>query len=99
MLKFLGTVCMRSYWKSNKIRNVTSHKLDITFKGKDSVGDGVAKDAYSAFFLGLYRRIDECYEEIPSPNFHKVDLEIIGKVIPHAFIQQNLFPVELSKAS
>ena len=43
--------------------------------------------------------MDGCYEKIPSPNFDKADLEIIGKVIRHALIQHNLFPVELSKAS
>ena len=43
--------------------------------------------------------MDGCYEKIPSSNFDEVDLEIIGKVITHAFIQHNLFPVELSKAS
>ena len=43
--------------------------------------------------------MDGCYEKIPSPNFDKADLEIIGKVIRHAFIQHNFFPVELSKAS
>ena len=35
----------------------------------------------------------------PSPNFDETDLEIIGKVITHTFIQHNLFPVELSRAS
>ena len=85
--------------KIYKKRNVTSHKLHITFKGEDAVEDGVARDAYSAFFSGVYTRMDGCYEKIPSPNFDEADLEIIGKVITHAFIQHNLFPVELSKAS
>ena len=40
--------------KIYKKRNVTSHKLHITFKGVDTVGDGVARDAYSAFFSGVY---------------------------------------------
>ena len=35
----------------------------------------------------------------PSPNFDETDLEIIGKVITHTFIQHNLFPAELSRAS
>ena len=39
--------------KIYKKRNVTSHKLHITFKGVDTVGDGVARDAYSAFFSGV----------------------------------------------
>ena len=43
--------------------------------------------------------MDGCYEKIPCLNFDEVDLEIIGKVITQAFIQHNLFPVELSKAS
>ena len=35
-----------------KKRNVTSHKLHITFKGEDGVGDSVARDAFSALFFG-----------------------------------------------
>ena len=35
----------------------------------------------------------------PSQNFDETDLEIIEKVITHTFMQQNLFPVELSRAS
>ena len=85
--------------KIYKKRNVTSHKLHITFKGEDAKRDGVATDAYSAFFSGVYTRMDGCYEKIPSPNFDEVDLEIIGKVVTHAFIKHNLFPVELSNAS
>ena len=80
-------------------KTVTSHKLHITFKGEDAVGDSVARDAYSAFFSGVYMRMDRCYEKIPSPNFDETDLEIIRKVITNTFIQHNSFPVELSKAS
>ena len=39
-----------------KKRNVTSHKLHITFKGEDATGDGVARDAYSAFSFGEFTR-------------------------------------------
>ena len=85
--------------KIYKKRNVTSHKRHITFKGEDAVGDGVARDAYSAFCSGVYTRMDGCYEKIPSPNFDETDLEIIQKVITHTFMQHNLFPVELSKVS
>ena len=85
--------------KIYKKRNVTSHKRHITFKGEDAVGDGVARDAYSAFCSGVCTRMDGCYEKIPSPNFDETDLEIIRKVITRTFIQYNLFPVELSKVS
>ena len=39
-----------------KKRNVTSHKRHITFKGEDVVGDGVARDAYSAFSFREFTR-------------------------------------------
>ena len=63
--------------KIYKKRNVTSHKLHITFKGEDAVGDGVARDAYPAFFSGVYTIMDGCYEKIPFPNFDETDFEII----------------------
>ena len=50
--------------KIYKKRNVTSHKLHITSKGEDAVGDGVARDGYSVFFSGVYTRMDGCYEKI-----------------------------------
>ena len=59
--------------KIYKKRNLTSHKLHIIFKGEDAVGDGVARDAYSAFFSGVYTRMHGCYENIPSPNLDETD--------------------------
>ena len=50
--------------KIYKKRNVTSHKLHITSKGEDAVGDGVARDECSVFFSGVYTRMDGCYEKI-----------------------------------
>ena len=50
--------------KIYKKRNVTSHKLHITSKGEDAVGDGVARDGCSVFFSGVYTRMDGCYEKI-----------------------------------
>ena len=41
--------------KIYKKRNVTSHKLHITFKGEDAVGDGVARDASRPFFREFIR--------------------------------------------
>ena len=79
--------------KIYKKRNVTSHKRHITFKGEDAVGDGVVIDAYSAFCLGVYTRMDGCYKKILSPNFDETDLEIIRKVITYTVIQHKLFSV------
>ena len=50
------------------------------------------------FFGSLYEN-GWMLRKNPSPNFDETDLEIIGKVITHTFIQHNLFPVELSRAS
>ena len=85
--------------KIYKKRLVPPNKLHVAFKGEDAVGDGVARDAYSTFFLKVYMEMDGCYEKMSSPNYDKIDLEIIGKVIAEAFIRHNLFRIELSKSS
>ena len=85
--------------KIYKKRIVPPNKLHVAFKGEDAVGDGVARDAYSTFFSKVYMEMDGCYEKMSSPNYDKIDLEIIGKVIAEAFIRHNLFRIELSKSS
>lgn len=85
--------------KTYKKRIVTPNKLHVAFKGENAVGDGVARDAYSTFFSKVYMEMDGCYEKMPFPNYDKVNLEIIGKVIAEAFIRHNLFRLELSKSS
>ena len=63
-------------------RRTVTNTIAVTFVGEEAVGEGVSKDAYSAFFESWYKTMDGEQEKIPSnTNFDDEDLEIIGKII------------------
>ena len=43
--------------------------------------------------------MDGSFERVPSSNLDEEELEIIGKIINHGFIQYNIFPLELCKST
>ena len=79
---------------------MVTNTIAVTFVGEEAVGEGVSKDAYSAFFESWYKTMDGEQEKIPSnTNFDDEDLEIIGKIITHAFITHGVFPIQLCKSA
>lgn len=80
-------------------RNVSTHKLSICFQGESAVGDGVTRDAFSEFFVKLQRKMDGCAEKVPTTDMDEEELNVVGSIITHAFIQLNIFPTEVCKAS
>lgn len=83
-----------------KKRGTLSQKMQIRFIGEEAEGDGVTRDAYSAFYAELYNKFDGEREKIPNVmNFPEEDLETIGKIIHHGFIQFGLFPFTFCKAT
>ena len=80
-------------------RNTTTHVINIAFKGEDAGGDGVSRDAYSAYFESVYRKMEGHTEKVPSPLFEEEELAILGTIITHAFVSHNIFPISLCKAS
>jgi hypothetical protein len=85
--------------KLYKKRNTTKYKLIITFEGEDGVGEGVCKDAYSAFFESMYEFFEGNFEKVPSSNIEEEDLDTIGKIVTHAFITYGVFPLQLCASS
>ena len=54
-----------------KKRGTLSQKMQIRFIGEEAEGDGVTRDAYSAFYAELYNKFDGKREKIPNVmNFH-----------------------------
>lgn len=82
-----------------KKRNIASHKISISFKGEDAEGDGVSRDAFSAFFNSAYNKMDGYSEKVPSTRFSEEDVRTLGKIITHAYICFNVFPTGLCKTA
>ena len=80
-------------------RNTILHKISISFKGENATGNGVSRDAYSAYFDEVYARMDGFSEKVPSQRFDDEDAEIFGKILTHAFVCFDIFPVGLSKSA
>ena len=82
-----------------KKRGTLSQTMQIRFIGEETEGDGVTPDAYLAFYAELYNKFDGEREMIPNViNFPEDDLEKIGKIIYHGFIQFGPFPFTFCKA-
>ena len=82
-----------------KKRNTCTSLVTIRFIGEDGVGDGVTRDAYSEFFQHMYTNMEGSHVKVPITVYDDTCLEIIGKVITHAFVSCNIFPVCFSKVS
>ena len=70
-----------------------------TFEEEDAAGDGVCRDAFSAFYQKMYSKFDGGFCKVPSRFDEEEELEIIGKIIHAGFIQYDTFPVQLCKAT
>lgn len=78
-------------------RNTVSSVLKIQFVDEDGVGDGVTKDAYSAFFEAVYEKFDGFFAKVPlSTSLEEGELVLIGKIINHAFVTYGIFPIQIS---
>ena len=82
-----------------KKRNVSTHLLSVTFKDEVAVGDGVTRDVYSAFFHAMQQKMDGSFQLVPQPNFDEDELSIVGEIITHAFLQCEVYPLEICKSS
>ena len=82
-----------------KKRTTVMQLVSIAFHGEDAYGDGVTTDAFTTFFEALYCFMDGNNQKVPSINLDDEDLVVVGKIINHAFVVANIFPIEISMAS
>jgi len=85
--------------KAYRKRNVLKNKITISFIGENANGDGVSRDAFSAFFEAVYKRMEGCYEKVPSSDYDEEELEVLGQIITHAFVLYNIFPIKVSRVA
>ena len=76
-----------------------SHPVMVTFEGEGAGGDGVWRDALSAFYQKMYSKLDGELCKVLSRFDEEEELEIIGKIIHAGFIQYYTFSVQLCKAT
>ena len=69
-----------------KKRNTTTHQLQLSFDNDEVSGNGVTRDAFSAFFASVYSKMDGSNERVPRTIVDDDDLVAVGKAITHAFI-------------
>ena len=73
--------------------------LKLSFVGENAVGEGVLRDAYSTFFKKLFEMWEGNSEFIPGLATDSEFLKCIGKIIVHAYIILDVFPIQVCKAS
>lgn len=70
-----------------------------SIEGENAIADGVSRDVYSYFYKEVYKfRCAGIDTYVPS-SFTADEAAKLGSIITHAFIQHNLFPIRLVKAS
>ena len=82
-----------------KKRGIVSHKVILSFSHEPAGGDGVTKDCYAEFFDKLYEKMEGTVEKVPIEDLDEEELEVIGRIINHAFLQFSVFPLQLSKTT
>ena len=74
-------------------------EICLTFENENAVGDGVAKDAFSQLFDHIAQTWEGCNALVPSLTLDQQQLVLLGKIITHAFLLFEMFPVNISKVS
>ncbi|XP_066913460.1 uncharacterized protein [Clytia hemisphaerica] len=77
-------------------RGITTKNVVIEFNDESGEGDGVSRDVFAAFFAELYTKMDGDNEKIPTIDMDETDLEVIGKVITHAYLLHGLYPFKIA---
>ena len=82
-----------------KKRGTISHVTSFNFKKEDAYGDGVTRDCYAEFFQRFVEKMEGNEEKVPAPDIDDDELEVIGRIITHAFIQYSIFPLSICKSA
>ena len=77
---------------------VTDRYVTIKFRDENALGDGVSRDVYTQFYKDVFRLYSSGIHENVPVSFSKRDSEVFGRIITHAFIQYNIFPIEIARA-
>ena len=77
---------------------VTKSLMKINFRGEDATGHGVTRDVYSQFYKEIFRfHSSGIHANVPS-SLSETESERFGKILTHAYILYNIFPIEIATA-
>ena len=72
--------------------------IKINFRGEDATGHGVSRDVYSQFYKEIFRfHSSGIHANVPS-SLSETESELFGKILTHAYIQYNIFPIQIARA-
>ena len=77
---------------------ITGRYATIKFRDDNTLGDGVSRYVYTQFYKDVFRLHSSGIHENVPLSFSERDGEVFGRIIAHAFIQFNIFPVEIARA-
>ena len=78
---------------------VCSKSLVFEFANENAVGDGVCRDVYSTFYREFYNQFCAGINANVPSLLTEETAGKLGNIISHYFIQHNIFPVHLAKAT
>ena len=71
--------------------------IKINFIGEDATDHGVTRDVYSQFCKDISRfGSSGIHANVPS-SLSETESELFGKILTHAYIQYNIFPIQIAK--
>ena len=77
----------------------TEELSHITFVKESAYGDGVTREVYSQFFKELFALKSSGVESNVPYSLTVTEARALGKLMIHAFIQSNFFPLNFAKAT
>ena len=78
--------------------SITQHFIQLVFKEENASGDGVTKDVYAHFYNKIFSLHRAGINTNVPTGLSEKEYKTLGKIITHAFILYNIFPIQLSKA-
>ena len=77
--------------------NVVNLELKRRQQEENASGDGVTKDVYVHFYNEILSLHSAGIKANEPTKLSEEEYETLGKIVTHAFIQYNIFPIQLSK--
>ena len=78
--------------------SITQHFIQLVFKEENASRDGITKDVYAHFYNEIFSLHSAGINTNVPNGLSEEEYETLWKIITQAFIQHNIFPIQLSKA-
>ena len=79
--------------------SIIKYIINLVFKGENASGDVVTRDVYTQFFKEIFSMYSSGIHANVPTGLSAEECEKFGRIVSHSFIQLNIFPVQIAKAS